>query len=98
MPDSDTPAFVHSSQAAQAVFASHAAGAPAINADAARKTVGDALRNKDLNHPAVFASLATLSGDITQKVQTYGTLAHVPAAATPNMRNDGPVRRVETNQ
>ncbi|HSZ73944.1 MAG TPA: inorganic phosphate transporter, partial [Rhizomicrobium sp.] len=88
MPVDQTPAFVHTAQAAQAVFASHAGGAAPMTADAARKRVGDALRTKDLNHPDVFAGLATLSGDIAANVQGYGTLRQVPAAATPNLRND----------
>jgi PiT family inorganic phosphate transporter len=88
MPDSQTPAFVHATVAAQSVFASHAGGQKPVAAADARRIVGDALRDKTLNRPRVYASLATLSGDIAQNVKTYGTLAHVPAAATPNLRND----------
>jgi len=88
MPDSEAPAFVQSTVEAQKVFAAHA-GDQAVNAVAdARHIVGDALRDKSLNRPVVFAALATLSGDIVQNVRTYGAISHVPAAATPNLRND----------
>jgi len=41
-----------------------------------------------LNTPDVFAALASLSDDIAKEVQNYGSIRRVPAAATPNMRND----------
>jgi PiT family inorganic phosphate transporter len=88
MTDAETPAFVHSTVAAEAVFHSYAKGATPLSLSAARKTVGDALRDKKLNQPQVFASLEALSGEIAKNVQTYGTLAHVPAEVTPNLRND----------
>ncbi len=88
MPEDHTPAFVHSAMAAQQVFSAHAQGAPALAPKDARSVVGTALRTKALNKPAVFASLAVLSGDIAKNVQTSGNLAHVPAAQTPNLRND----------
>jgi PiT family inorganic phosphate transporter len=88
MPDSVTPAFVQTSVAAQKVFATHAQGSPSLSPTEARGVVGGALRAKDLNRPAVFAGLASLSGDIAKNVREYGSVAHVPAAATPNLRND----------
>jgi inorganic phosphate transporter, PiT family len=88
MPESATPAFVASTQAAQQVFAAHGGGQPAPTADQARHTVGDALRDKKLNQKQVFAGLAVLSADIATNVKSYGSLSHVPAAATPNLRND----------
>jgi inorganic phosphate transporter, PiT family len=89
MPESATPAFVASTQAAQKVFQAHAGATPAaMTADQARHVVGDALRDKKLNQPQVFAGLAVLSGDIANNVKTYGAVSHVPAAATPNLRND----------
>ena len=36
----------------------------------------------------MFAALASLSDDIAKEVQNYGSIRRVPAAATPNMRND----------
>ena len=88
MPESTTPAFVQTTQQAQAVFQAHAGNAAAVPVAQARKVVGDALSTKDLNRPEVFASLAALSGDIAGQAQSYGSLRRVPAAATPNMRND----------
>jgi PiT family inorganic phosphate transporter len=89
MPDSGAPAFIASAQKAQMVFASHAAGAPpVVNLDAARKTVGDALRTHAVDKPPVYAALAILSGDIAQQVQQFGSIKKVPAASTPNLRND----------
>jgi len=88
MPDSAMPAFFHSEAAAEQVFTAHAQGAPAMNADQAREQVGAALRARDLNHPAVYEGLSVLSQDITNQVRNYGSISHVPAAATPNVRND----------
>jgi len=88
MPDSAMPAFIHSATVAEAVFAQHAQGAPAMTADQARQRVGAALRIRDLNHPVVFAGLMVLSQDITTQVKNYGSIRRVPAAATPNVRND----------
>jgi inorganic phosphate transporter, PiT family len=89
MPDASTPAFVASAQAAQGVFAAHAgAGAPVLTVEAARGVVGDALRTKKVNTPQVFDALGVLSGDIVTQVKAYGSIKHVPAAATPNLRND----------
>jgi PiT family inorganic phosphate transporter len=88
MPDSATPVFVQTVQAAQPVLQAHAAGAAAMPLGAARRIVGDALRSRDLDQPQVFAALDVLAGDIVQQVKNYGAIRHVPAAATPNMRND----------
>jgi PiT family inorganic phosphate transporter len=41
-----------------------------------------------VNRPEVYAALATLTADIGGQVQNYGALKAVPAAATPNVRND----------
>jgi PiT family inorganic phosphate transporter len=88
MPDSSAPAFIASATAAQGVFAAHAQGQPIMPAAQARDLVGAALRDKKLNQPQVFAGLASLSGDIGRQVKNYGAISHVPAAETPNLRND----------
>src|SRR5579863_6510200 len=88
MPDNATPAFVSATQAASQVFAAHDGGQALPSAVDARKTVGDALRDKKLNRPDVFAALSVLSADIARNVKSYGSISHVPAAATPNLRND----------
>ena len=89
MPDSSAPAFVASAHKAQTVFAAHGAGAPAIGSVYdARAQVGAALRTQKVETPVVFASLAMLSDDIATQVKQYGSIKHVPAFATPNLRND----------
>ena len=102
MADSAMPGFEAHATAAQAVFAAKAAAAPAvagapaapaaapaaITIDQAHKVVGDALRTKAVDKPAVYAALAVITGDISAQVKTYHSLKLVPAAATPNLRND----------
>jgi PiT family inorganic phosphate transporter len=88
MPDQQAPAFIASAQSAAQVFAAHAGNISLPSLDAARKTVGGALRDKTLNRPEVFASLSVVSSSIAQNVKNYGAISHVPAAATPNLRND----------
>jgi PiT family inorganic phosphate transporter len=88
MPDSATPAFIQSAHDARTVFITHAAGTALPTITIARQTVGNALRDKQLDKPAVYASLAVLSDDIVHSLKTSGAIAHVPAAATPNLRND----------
>ena len=88
MPAAETPAFVASAESAGKVFAAHAGTAAMPSPDVARRTVGDALRDKSLNRPEVFASLSVLSSDIVINMKNYGAISHVPAAATPNLRNE----------
>jgi inorganic phosphate transporter, PiT family len=89
IPESTTPAFLQVTQNAQSVFRAHAeGGAASADAAAARATVGNALKAKEVNKPDVYAALATLTGDIEQQVKNYGAIKAVPAAATPNVRND----------
>jgi len=88
MPEASTPAFVTSANAAQIVFAAHAGGQAAPDVVTARTLVGDGLRDKKLNDPKVFSALSVLSSDIAANVKNYKSLSHVPAAATPNLRND----------
>ena len=88
MPDSATPAFISSTVDARTVFVAHSGGQPLPNVEAARKTVGDALRVKKLDTPEVYSSLAVLSDDIVAHVKASGAISHVSAAATPNLRND----------
>ncbi len=87
MPESATPAFVQTARAASAAYAAHADGAPATVA-AARAAVTQALKTKSVADPVVYGALATLSGDVSSRIESYGSLGKVPAAATPNLRND----------
>jgi PiT family inorganic phosphate transporter len=88
MPDSATPMFVSSTMDAKGVFTAHAQGQPMPTPDSARMIVSNALRSTKLDQPNVYASLAALSNDIATHVQSAGAISHVPAAATPNLRND----------
>ncbi len=89
MPDSTTPMFLQATQDGQSVLQAHASGAtPPADAAAARATVGDALKAKDVNKPAVYAALAMLTNDIGQQVKNYGAIKAIPAAVTQNVRND----------
>jgi len=88
MPDSSAPAFEAAASQAQAGFAAHANSITVASVDAARSDVSLALRTGKVNQPQVYAALATLSGDIASQVKTYGSIRHVPAAVTPNLRND----------
>jgi PiT family inorganic phosphate transporter len=88
MPDSQMPAFVNAASSASQVFSAHAGNAAVVSATEGRKLVGAALRDKTVNRPEVFAGLTALSNEIAVDVKNYGALAHVPADATPNLRND----------
>jgi PiT family inorganic phosphate transporter len=88
LPAGATPAFVQTLQKAEAVFTAHAGATPPASPEAARKTVGDALRSKKVDTPAVYGALAMVTQDIERQVAAYGAISHIPAAATPNMRND----------
>ena len=89
VPQSETPAFVASANAAAGAFATHAAGAPA-SADlaTARDTLTRALQTKSASSPQVYSALDALSRNLGQQIGSYGSLEKVPAAATPNLRND----------
>ena len=60
--------------------------APAVSD--ARKTIDAGLRTKKLNDPALFSALVVVSSDIETQLKTYGSIRQVPAAATPNLRNE----------
>jgi PiT family inorganic phosphate transporter len=89
MPESATPAFVASATSAATAFGAHA-GSAGVNGDVAvaRDTLTHALQTKKANSPEVYAAAATLSRDVSQRIGGYGSLEKVPAAATPNLRND----------
>jgi inorganic phosphate transporter, PiT family len=88
MPDNAAPAFISSAQAASQVFAAHDGGGALPTPQTARQVAGDALRDKNLNQPQAFAALSVLSADIASNVKNYGSISHIPAAITPNLRND----------
>ena len=86
MPDSSTPAFVQSVDAAHTVFVAHAQGATVAPLDAPKVLI-QALRTHVADKPEVYAALDEVSTDIKTQLQNYGAIAHVPAAATRNLRN-----------
>jgi len=88
LPDSATPAFIEHSHAAASIFKAHADGTPQPDAAQARRTVDDAVKTKQLDTPAVFASLASISDDIASNIRNYGAIRRVPAEAVSNVRND----------
>jgi PiT family inorganic phosphate transporter len=89
MPDSSTAAFISSAGKTQALFAAHAGATPApVNIAAARATLDNALKTKQVETPQVYAALAAVSGDIGQQVKDFGAIRKVPAAATQNLRNE----------
>ncbi len=88
MADSSAPAFIATAHKAQGVFSAHAKGQPILDVVAARTKVGDALKVKKVDDPAVFQALAVISNDIAANVQNYGSVRAIPAAVTPNVRND----------
>ncbi len=88
LPASETPAFMQTVQAAQAVFQAHTNGTPAPALPVARGAVSDALKSKEVKSPAVYGAMATLLGQIGEQVRDYGAIKSIPAAQTPNVRND----------
>ena len=89
IPENTTPMFLQAMHGAQDVFQAHAGNTgPPADAAAARATVGNALKTKEVNKPEVYAALATLTADIGRQVNDYGAIKAVRAAATPNVRND----------
>ncbi len=88
LPDSAAPAFERTTEQASAVFRAHSVGVTAPNLATARTQIGDGLRTRKLSDPKIFAALAVVSDDIDTQVKAYGSIKHVPAAETPNLRND----------
>ncbi len=88
IPESATPTFVQTSQQAAAIFRAHAAGAPDAAPGDARGVVDEAIKTSQLDRPAVYAALATLSDDIAHEIQSYGAIRLVPAVAVKNVRNE----------
>ncbi len=87
VPVSATPAFMSVSTAAHQVF-DHLSGGAKPDIAAARATVNEALITSKVDNAPVYAALSTLSTDIAQRAQSFGSVSQTPAAQTPNMRND----------
>jgi inorganic phosphate transporter, PiT family len=76
--------FGQSSTRAEAVLAAH--GGDGTSADP-RKDVTDALRQRIVT-PQSVPALRLLIADIAKQVEEYGSVSHVPADQTTNVRND----------
>jgi PiT family inorganic phosphate transporter len=87
MPDSSTPGFVQAASAAQAVFQAKAAGVVA-DPEQARATLQEALRTHEPDRPQVYAALGQVSAEIKDDLRQYGSVRHIPAAQTKNVRNE----------
>ena len=87
MPDSSTPAFLTATTDAQKVFTAKADGT-ALDPVKAAVVLKDGLRTHDVEKPEVYAALNAASGQIADDLKQYGAIAHVPAAATKNLRNE----------
>ena len=88
LPESQMPAFVASAGAASSAFAAHADAPAAGNLDASRAVLTNALRTRSAAKPEVYDALDAMSRDLGQRIASFGSLDKVPAAATPNLRND----------
>ena len=88
MPDEAMPAFIDVTSKASAILSVKAQGAQPPSPADARGLLGSALKTQELNRPDVYAALVSLSNEISDGVKNYGSISRVPAAATPNMRND----------
>jgi PiT family inorganic phosphate transporter len=93
MPDSATPQFMQSTSAAQQALNSQNSATPEsppplMALDGARKTLSDALKSHKVEGPRVEQAIGVIAGDISKRVQAYGSIRKTPAAETQNMRND----------
>jgi PiT family inorganic phosphate transporter len=87
VPESATPAFVQAADGAERAFR-RLGGGGTMPIEAARTALTQTLRERRVQKPATYAALAALSDDVSQRIAGYGSLGKVPAAATPNLRND----------
>jgi len=87
MPASASAAFIETAKSGVAPFAARA-GAADPNADHARATLVTALQQRKADDARVYGAITILSADISQRIQGYGTISNIPAAATGNLRND----------
>jgi PiT family inorganic phosphate transporter len=87
MPASQTPAFITTANAAAAAFRAHG-GQPGSDVGAARAMLTRALETKKPIPTPAYGAIGTLAHDVSARIASYGSLDNVPAAATPNLRND----------
>jgi PiT family inorganic phosphate transporter len=85
VPESHTPAFVASAEAAAKIVAAHGAGFDTIGDPRAPVT---AYVHSHANPDAAYPALAKLITDVGQQVQHYGAFAKTPNDKVQNVRND----------
>ena len=88
VPASYVAQYHTASQGAEGVFVAHSpAGVAIMDADAARKEVTRFIADRKYA-PATLPAMAVLARDVDGRVQSYGSLARMPAEVTRNVRND----------
>ncbi len=85
VPESHTPAFVASAEAASQVIAAHAAG---FNTTGDPRPAVTAYVHTHANSDAAYPALAVLVKGIADEVQHYGALDRTPNDKVQNVRND----------
>ncbi|HEY2187634.1 MAG TPA: inorganic phosphate transporter [Caldimonas sp.] len=85
MPADQTTRFAAVAQVTQRSMANGSDGA-AVPADP-RKALSDYIRTRQFA-PDVVPAVGAIAGSIGEQVKAHGSLAKVPAAAVPNVRND----------
>jgi inorganic phosphate transporter, PiT family len=84
MPADQMTQFVAVAQVTQQSLAAASSG---LTSEDARATLTEYVRTKELK-PDVLPALAAITGSIGAQVKEHGSLARMPAAAVPNVRND----------
>jgi PiT family inorganic phosphate transporter len=87
VPESQVPAFIAATAQVKTVFDAHA-GNQTMPIAGAKDKAADALKLRKFDGRSVFAALSALSTDVAAQVQSYGSLAKIPAAAVENVRNE----------
>ncbi len=87
VPESQVPAFIAATAQVKAVFDAHA-GNQTMPIAGAKEKAADALNLRKFDDPSVFAALSAMATDVGAQVQSYGSLAKIPAAAVENVRNE----------
>ena len=88
LPDSAQPAYIATLDAGEQAFKTHAHGATVPTLDIARSAVNAAVRNRRIDTPDLYGSLAMMTGNIEDQIKAHGALRNVPAADMPILRND----------
>ena len=86
MPDSSTPAFIQQVEAARSVFERYSGGI-VVTAAEAPDVLEKAVHEQSVERPQLYAALDVISADVVAQIRSHGAIAHVPAAATRNLRN-----------